>query len=64
MVTGDQHAIAVETCRRLGMGDEIMEGKDLMGDNISLATLAAKVCTCVICVCVKEGCVPGVVRQG
>lgn len=30
MVTGDQHAIAVETSRRLGLGTEIMEGKDLV----------------------------------
>lgn len=43
MVTGDQLAIAVETCRRLNMGTNIMEGKELMyakdGDN----TLASKV---------------------
>lgn len=31
MVTGDQHAIAVETCKRLGMGHNIVEGKELMG---------------------------------
>ena len=30
MVTGDQLAIAVETCKRLGMGSNIMEGKELM----------------------------------
>ena len=30
MVTGDQQAIAVETSRRLGLGSDIMEGKDLM----------------------------------
>ncbi|KAK9819692.1 hypothetical protein WJX72_001191 [[Myrmecia] bisecta] len=30
MVTGDQKAIAIETCRRLGMGVDIMEGKALM----------------------------------
>ncbi len=29
MVTGDQHAIAVETCRRLGLGIDIMQGEDL-----------------------------------
>ncbi len=30
MVTGDQLAIAIETCRRLNMGTNIMEGKELM----------------------------------
>ncbi len=31
MVTdGDQHAIAVETCRRLGLGTNIMQGEDLL----------------------------------
>jgi len=30
MVTGDQYAIAVETCKRLGMGHNIMEGKAVM----------------------------------
>ena len=30
MVTGDQHAIAVETCKRLGMGSNIMHGEDLL----------------------------------
>ena len=30
MVTGDQHAIAVETCKRLGMGTKILEGKQVM----------------------------------
>lgn len=30
MVTGDQLAIAVETSRRLGLGTNIMEGKQLM----------------------------------
>lgn len=30
MVTGDQHAIAVETSRRLGLGTDIMDGKELM----------------------------------
>nr|AQM50087.1 P-type ATPase HA2 [Dunaliella maritima] len=30
MVTGDQFAIAVETCKRLGMGSTIMEGKTVM----------------------------------
>lgn len=29
MVTGDQLAIAVETCRRLGLGTNIIEGKDV-----------------------------------
>ena len=32
MVTGDQLAIAVETCKRLGMGSNIMEGKELMSN--------------------------------
>jgi hypothetical protein len=31
MVTGDQHAIAVETSKRLGLGTNIMEGAELMG---------------------------------
>ena len=30
MVTGDQLAIAVETSRRLGLGTDIMDGKELM----------------------------------
>jgi hypothetical protein len=30
-VTGDQHAIAVETSRRLGLGTDIMDGSELMG---------------------------------
>jgi hypothetical protein len=30
MVTGDQLAIAIETSRRLGLGTNIMEGKELM----------------------------------
>lgn len=30
MVTGDQHAIAVETCNRLGLGTDIMHGEDLL----------------------------------
>lgn len=46
MVTGDQHAIAVETCRRLGMGTGIMEGSDLMRGDISLEQLAVKVGDC------------------
>lgn len=29
MVTGDQLAIAVETCKRLGLGTNIIEGKDV-----------------------------------
>lgn len=48
MVTGDQHAIAVETCRRLGMGTGIMEGSDLMRGDISLEQLAVKVGGCLI----------------
>ena len=27
MVTGDQQAIAIETCRRLGLGTNIMDGR-------------------------------------
>lgn len=41
MVTGDQLAIAVETSRRLGLGTNIMEGKQLMAGatlNDELAT--------------------------
>ena len=30
MVTGDQHAIAVETSKRLGLGTNILEGAALM----------------------------------
>jgi hypothetical protein len=44
MVTGDQHAIAVETSRRLGLGTDIMEGAELLqgqpdgalGDKVNL----------------------------
>ena len=35
MVTGDQHGIAVETCRRLGLGTNIMEGEQLLGAKAS-----------------------------
>ena len=34
MVTGDQHAIAVETSKRLGLGTNIMEGAELMGGSM------------------------------
>lgn len=30
MVTGDQFAIGVETCKRLGMGHNMLEGKTIM----------------------------------
>ncbi|KAI3423925.1 hypothetical protein D9Q98_009759 [Chlorella vulgaris] len=43
MVTGDQHAIAVETSRRLGLGTDIMEGAELMGGNATSESLIAKV---------------------
>lgn len=33
MVTGDQHAIAVETSKRLGLGTNIMEGASLLQNN-------------------------------
>lgn len=33
MVTGDQHAIAVETSKRLGLGTNIMEGAKLLEDD-------------------------------
>lgn len=43
MVTGDQHAIAVETSRRLGLGTNIMEGAELMaGGNHPSDSLAEK----------------------
>lgn len=42
MVTGDQHAIAVETSRRLGMGTNIMEGAELLQEKGS-AELGDKV---------------------
>ena len=35
MVTGDQHAIAVETCKRLGMGSDIMHGEDLLKSKLA-----------------------------
>ena len=40
MVTGDQKLIAIETCRRLGMGTNIMAGPELTPED---AALAAKV---------------------
>lgn len=43
MVTGDQRLIAVETCRRLGMGTNIMEGANLMQGDCTDADLATKV---------------------
>ena len=43
MVTGDQLAIAVETCRRLGMGTNIMEGKELMSHATEDLSFAKKV---------------------
>lgn len=43
MVTGDQRLIAVETCRRLGMGTNIMEGANLMEGDCTDADLASKV---------------------
>ena len=43
MVTGDQLAIAVETCRRLGMGTNIMEGKELMSHAAEDLSFAKKV---------------------
>jgi H+-transporting ATPase len=43
MVTGDQLAIAIETSRRLGLGVNIMEGKELMGDKEVGQGLASRV---------------------
>ena len=43
MVTGDQKLIAIETCRRLGMGTDIMEGSELMTADAATLDLAAKV---------------------
>lgn len=43
MVTGDQRLIAIETCRRLGMGTNIMEGCELMAGNAAAKDLAAQV---------------------
>ena len=43
MVTGDQRLIAVETCRRLGMGTNIMEGSELMAGKVAALDLATKV---------------------
>ena len=43
MVTGDQKLIAVETCRRLGMGANIMEGSELLTADAETFDLAAKV---------------------
>ncbi len=41
MITGDQKLIAIETSRRLGLGTNIMEGKELMESKDS--ALASKV---------------------
>ena len=43
MVTGDQKLIAIETCRRLGMGNDIMEGSELMTADAETFDLATKV---------------------
>ena len=43
MVTGDQKLIAVETCRRLGLGTDIMEGSELMTADAETFDLATKV---------------------
>ena len=43
MVTGDQKLIAIETCRRLGMGTDIMEGSELMTSDAATLDLATKV---------------------
>ena len=48
MVTGDPLAIAVETCRSLGMGTNIMEGAELMqhkSEDLSFARQARLCCT-------------------
>ena len=45
MVTGDQLAIAVETCRRLGLGTNIIEGKNVTFESHRIsAELAHQVC--------------------
>ena len=43
MVTGDQRLIAIETCRRLGMGTNIMEGSELTAGSAGAMDLATKV---------------------
>jgi H+-transporting ATPase len=43
MVTGDQYAIAVETCKRLGLGTNIMEGSELMQHKVVDAGLIRQV---------------------
>ena len=43
MVTGDQRLIAIETCRRLGMGTNIMEGSELVAGKAGAMDLATKV---------------------
>ncbi|BDA48222.1 Plasma membrane ATPase 1 [Coccomyxa sp. Obi] len=43
MVTGDQLAIAVETSRRLGLGANIMEGKELMEGHFDKKEFATRV---------------------
>jgi hypothetical protein len=53
MVTGDQHAIAVETSRRLGLGTEIMEGSELMGGNATNESLIAKVGLVLVSCCLQ-----------
>lgn len=35
MITGDQYAIAVETCRRLGMGTDILSAQELTSGQLS-----------------------------
>lgn len=51
MVTGDQLAIAVETSRRLGLGTNIMEGKELMEGQFDEADFATRVRACTRCKC-------------
>lgn len=41
MVTGDQLKIAIETCRRLGLGSNILEGKDVSFEDGKISTALA-----------------------
>ena len=43
MITGDNLQIGVETAKRLGLGTNFMEGKELMRSDMSSAALGAKI---------------------
>lgn len=43
MITGDNLQIGVETAKRLGLGTNFMEGKELMRSDLTSAELGAKI---------------------